>query len=123
MPQTHSHTLQELARDWYDAWNAHDLDRVLSHYAPDFAFSSPYIAAVGVDPSGTLQGHDAVRAYWAAALERFPDLHFEPISEVYGVDSVALHYRGVRGVLVIEVLELGDDGLVHRAAAHYDRLP
>ena len=63
------------------------------------------------------------RSYWARALERYPDLRFEPISELYGVGSVALHYRGVGGVTAAEILELGSSGLVVRAAAHYDRMP
>jgi ketosteroid isomerase-like protein len=29
------------AEDWIAAWNAHDLDRVLSHYADDIVFLSP----------------------------------------------------------------------------------
>lgn len=27
---------QQFSREWIDAWNAHDLDRVLSHYADAF---------------------------------------------------------------------------------------
>jgi ketosteroid isomerase-like protein len=31
------------ADEWTDAWNAHDLDRILSHYAADVVFESPVI--------------------------------------------------------------------------------
>jgi ketosteroid isomerase-like protein len=37
---------EEFAREWIEAWNSHDLDRVLSHYADDFTMSSPYIAQI-----------------------------------------------------------------------------
>ena len=121
-PVAHS-ALEELAHDWYDAWNAHDLDRVLSHYTDDVVFSSPFIAALGSNVSGALNGKEALRAYWERALKRYPDLHFEPIAQFYGVGSVTLHYRGVEGVLAAEVLEVGSDGLVYRAAAHYNRMP
>jgi ketosteroid isomerase-like protein len=109
----------DLAEDWFAAWNAHDLDRILSHYAEDIVFSSPYVASLGADPSGTLVGKDRLRAYWRTALDRFPDLRFEPLGRAYGVASVVLHYRGVGGILASEVLELGPDGLVHRSCAHY----
>ena len=34
------------AKEWIEAWNAHDADRVLSHYADDFEMSSPYIVTL-----------------------------------------------------------------------------
>ena len=34
---------ERFAAEWVEAWNAHDLERVLSHYAEDFEMSSPYI--------------------------------------------------------------------------------
>lgn len=113
---------QALAREWYEAWNAHDLERILAHYTTDVVFTSPFIAALGADPSGRVAGKGALRAYWAKALQTYPDLHFEPIVELYGVQSVTLHYRGVGGVLAAEVLELDQDGLIWRATAHYDRI-
>lgn len=46
---------ERFAADWIDSWNAHDLDRVLSHYADDFEMSSPVIIQVVAEPSGTLR--------------------------------------------------------------------
>jgi ketosteroid isomerase-like protein len=37
---------EHFAADWIESWNAHDLDRVLSHYADDFEMSSPVIIQV-----------------------------------------------------------------------------
>jgi ketosteroid isomerase-like protein len=51
---------QHFATEWIAAWNAHDLDRVLSHYANDFEMSSPYIVTFAGEPSGTLVGKPAV---------------------------------------------------------------
>ena len=73
------------AADWISSWNARDLERVLSHYADDFEMSSPIIIQVAGEPSGTLRGKGAIRAYWSAALELIPDLHFELISVLVGV--------------------------------------
>jgi SnoaL-like protein len=114
--------VRALAHEWYEAWNAHELERTLAHYTDDVVFTSPFIAALGADPSGRVVGKPALRAYWATALQTYPDLHFEPIAELYGVHSLTLHYRGVGGVLAAEVLELDDDGLIWRATAHYDRI-
>ena len=31
------------AADWIDAWNSHDLERILGHYSDDFEMCSPLI--------------------------------------------------------------------------------
>ena len=35
--------LHAFAEEWITAWNTHDLDRILSHYAEDIVFRSPVI--------------------------------------------------------------------------------
>jgi ketosteroid isomerase-like protein len=107
------------AADWISSWNAHDLERVLSHYADDFEMSSPMIIQIAGEPSGTFQGKAAVRAYWSAALELIPDLHFELISVLVGVRSITLYYKGARDRLAAEVFHFGSDGKVTSAFAHY----
>lgn len=37
---------QAFAREWVKAWNDHDLEAILSHYADDVVFHSPRIRAV-----------------------------------------------------------------------------
>ena len=111
---------EEFAREWIASWNAHDLDRVLSHYSEDFEMSSPYIMQFTGGRTGTIRGKEQVRAYWSRALERTPDLQFKHVKTYVGANSVAIHYHGARGKTAVEVLVFGPDGLVQRAAAHYD---
>jgi hypothetical protein len=113
---------RRFAEDWVAAWNAHDLDRILSHYADDFEMSSPFIAKLAGEPSGTLRGKASVGAYWRRALAHVPDLHFELLGVFLGADSVVIHYRAVFGLLACEVFCFNPDGKVSRAAAHYDRV-
>jgi ketosteroid isomerase-like protein len=110
---------REFADHWINAWNAHDLEQVLSHYADDFQMTSPYIAQIAGDASGTLKGKSAVGEYWEAALQRFPDLRFEHIATFEGVNAVAIHYKGPKGRLAVEVFRLNANGLVIEASAHY----
>jgi len=109
----------EFAKEWIAAWNSHDLERILSHYAEDFTMSSPYIAEIAGVASGSLTGKAAVRAYWSTALEKMPTLRFEHVQTLVGADSVTVYYRGVRG-MAAEVFFFGEDHLVHEAAAHYE---
>jgi hypothetical protein len=110
---------ENFAADWIAAWNAHDLERILSHYADDFEMSSPVIVQVAGEPSGTLRGKDAVGAYWEKALGLIPDLQFELLSVLAGVNSITLYYKGARGRLAAEVFHFGPGNRVVRAFAHY----
>ncbi len=106
------------AKEWIAAWHSHGLERILENYEDDFGMSSPIIATLAGEPSGTLRGKTAVRAYWAKALEKAPNLRFELLAALAGVDSVTVYYRGHRG-LSAEVLHFGPRGKVRTAFAHY----
>ena len=112
---------RRFAEEWVAAWNAHDLDRILSHYSDDFEISSPFIPVIAGEPSGTLKGKENVRAYWKAALEKMPELEFELRDVLFGLDSIVIYYRSVKEKMSAEVLFLGEAGKVVRVVAHYDK--
>ena len=107
------------AHEWVDAWNARDLERVLSHWADDCVFTSPLVAVLMRDPSGTVRGKAALRAYWERGLAASPGLHFDLHTVFLGHASVVLGYRNHRGQSCAEEIELRDDGLAVRGVAHY----
>lgn len=111
---------EHFASEWLAAWNAHDLPRILAHYTDDFEMFSPVIVQLTGRADGRLQGKQAVGAYWAKALSLLPDLRFEPICTLMGVDSVVIHYFGATGKRVAEVFHFNAEGLVYRAQAHYE---
>ncbi len=106
------------ADQWIEAWNAHDLAAVLSHYSDDMEMSSPYIIQLTDESSGTLKGKSRVADYWSAALEIMPTLQFELLQVLIGVDSITINYRSVNGIAA-EVSFFNDQGLIHKACAHY----
>jgi SnoaL-like domain len=107
------------AREWVAAWNGHDLDRILSHYAEDIVFASPFAVELTGAPDGVVRGKPALRSYFARGLGPIPSCVSQPITALPGAASVALHYRSIGGREAIEVMELGGDGLVHRVTVHY----
>lgn len=113
---------EHFANDWIDSWNNHDLPRILSHYADDFTMTSPKIIQLTNEPSGTLRGKAAVGVYWAKALQLIPDLHFELITTLVGVNSVTLYYRGAQDRLVAEIFHFNQEQKVTQAFAHYSIL-
>jgi ketosteroid isomerase-like protein len=110
---------ERFAADWVAAWNAHDLDRILEHYADDFEMSSPRIVQFIGEPSGKLNGKKAVGAYWQRALQMRPDLHFRLLDVFAGVDSVCIRYESLGGQPAVEIFEFDSALKVRRAAAHY----
>ena len=110
---------QSFAEEWYAAWNSHDLEAMLGHYSDDVEFTSPFVVAIFGEPSGTIRGKEDLRAYFTRGLERFPELRFEPLDLLVGVDSVTLIYVSVEERRAAEVMTLGADGRVVRVLAHY----
>lgn len=109
------------AAEWVEAWNTHDLDRILTHYADDIVFISPASTRYTGDPSGRVAGKAALAAYWGRALAAIPDLRFTLRSVLSGPNAVAIRYFSSRTQAeVIEVLRFGPDGLVAEAAAYYE---
>jgi len=110
----------EFATEWIAAWNAHDLERILSHYADDFEMRSPLIVERMGVPNGTLKGKDAIRPYWQIGLAAKPPLHFELRDVLVGVDTIAIYYRSVtRNRMVAELLRFDDQHRVVSGAGLY----
>ena len=108
-----------VADEWIAAWNAHDLDRILSHYAPDAVVTTPVTAVRVPESGGVVRGHDGLRAYWGPALVDMPDLRFELVEAMPTVDGVTILYRNHRAQLVAETVLWGADGFVHTAVVAY----
>ena len=54
------------ANDWIQAWNAHDLDKIMEHYSDTIVFESPITAQVNNDPTGTIKDKTLLRQYICA---------------------------------------------------------
>jgi hypothetical protein len=109
----------EFAKEWIDAWNSHDLDRILSHYVDDFEMSSPLIIERKIDSSGVLRGKSAIREYWAIGLEAVPAIKFELIDVHVGVNTIGILYRSIGRRRVIEMLTFNEEKEVIRGAGLY----
>jgi hypothetical protein len=102
------------AREWVDAWNAHDLERVLAHYAEDVELVSPRAAQVVPESGGVIRGKAALRAYWTKAMGSVPDLRFELDDVFTSVSGATILYRNQRGQRVSETFLWNADGRVVR---------
>ncbi|HET7214261.1 MAG TPA: nuclear transport factor 2 family protein [Terriglobia bacterium] len=110
---------QKFAEEWVQAWNAHDLEAILSHYAPDVVLTSPVAAELLNDASGTVKGKDALRAYFSRGLEVHRNLAFDLREVLVGISSVVLYYQNQKGTMTGEFMELDANKKVVRVVANY----
>ncbi len=111
--------LQLFAEAWYAAWNSHNLDAILEHYAEDVVFISPFVKHLVGEPDGEMRGRAELRHYFARALVRYPDLKFTPITTAPGVNSIVLVYKSVSGLLAAEMMRFGSNDRVVEVRCHY----
>lgn len=109
-----------LARQWSDAWNSHELDRIMSHYAEHVELTSPVAARLLGIVDGRASGKASLRAYFERGLRAYPDLAFKIEDVLWGLNSVVLYYANQSGTRTAEWMELGHDGKVARVVAHYN---
>jgi ketosteroid isomerase-like protein len=106
---------RDFADSWESDWNSHDLDAIMSHYRDDVVFRSR--KAIPLVGHGEIVGKIALRAYWAAALERQPDLKFR-VQEVFvGYKMLAISYLNHCDILAVETLYFDQNNMVYKAAA------
>jgi ketosteroid isomerase-like protein len=110
---------KSFARQWVQAWNSHDLNRILSHYDEDVHLTSPRVRVLLRTDDGSLRGKSALRDYFSKGLQLLPDLNFT-LERVYsGVNSVVVEFRRSDGAKGAELMEFGESGRVCRVIVHY----
>ena len=111
---------REFAQDWVDAWNSHDLERILNHYDEEAVLTSP-VALKLLNGDGTVRGKAALREYFLRGVQAYPDLHFDLIDSLWGTETVVVYYvNNVRGRKTAEVMLLNPAGKICRVWANYD---
>lgn len=76
--QRASPTLDAFARDWLEAWDSHDIDRILSFYTEDAFYEDVPVLENGWGvPS---RGHQMIREALAEMFEEMSDLGFDFVS-------------------------------------------
>jgi len=110
---------RQFADDWISAWNSHDLEAIVSHYAPEVVLTSPAAAKLLHEPSGMVVGKDALRRYFGRGLEAYPNVTFELVDVLWGISSILLYFKNQRGTMTGEFMELNADRKVTRVVANY----
>lgn len=106
---------REIANQWFAAFNAHDLEKLLSLYHPNARHFSPKLKIRQPETNGFIEGKEALRAWWKDSFDRLPSLQYLPQKFTTDEQQVFMEYlRKVDGeadLNVGEVLEI-QDGLI-----------
>ena len=110
---------KDMGQRWIDAWNSHDLGRVLTLYDDGAEMSSAHIIRLGFSADGKLRGKEHLRTYWSRALSMLPDLHFELLDVSTAPDSIIVRYRNERGDTMSEYLRFNEAGKIVQGSANH----
>src|SRR3984957_19547479 len=111
--------VQEIINDWLEAWNSHDLDRIMQHYAEEGEFSAQTVVTRWGKADGKLKGKAELRAHFSKGLALAPDIHFTLEEVLLAPNGYAVLYRRDNGNRVVDAVELDASGLAVKVTAYY----
>jgi ketosteroid isomerase-like protein len=110
---------QKFASAWIAAWNAHDLNAILSHYDDSVELTSPVAAKLLNKPDGKVTGKENLKSYFNRGLEAYPNLRFDLKEVLFGLNSVVLYYTNHNNTQSAEFMEFSASRNVVRVVANY----
>jgi len=109
----------EIIADWLDAWNCHDIDRIMAHYAEEIEFTAQTVVARWGKADGKLVGKAELRKHFAKGLELAPEIHFEMDQILWSPNGYAVLYHRENNNQVLDAVELNAEGLAVKVTAYY----
>jgi ketosteroid isomerase-like protein len=117
-----SETNKAIALKWFDAFNTHDLEKLLSLYAEQAEHFSPKLKIRLPETKGLIKGRTALRNWWQDAFERLPTLRYEVIKLTADNEQVFMEYirhvQGEEDLKVGEVLEIKNGEIIYSRVYH-----
>ena len=113
-------TAKSFAQEWCDAWNSKDMSQILNHYADDVELKSPYaLKRLGEMSKGMVKGKDLLEKYFYLGLQAAPELNFQLVDVLLGIDEIVILYRRETGILVADAMVFDDKGKAKKIKAYY----
>jgi predicted SnoaL-like aldol condensation-catalyzing enzyme len=111
-----------IAHAWFEAFNSHNLEKLLSLYDDEAEHFSPKLKIRHPETNGLVIGKNALRTWWQDAFDRLPTLHYKVTSLTANSDRVFMEYsrtvENEEDMLVAEVLEIKEGNIVASRVYH-----
>jgi len=112
-------TKAEIVHDWIAGWNAHDLERIMHHYADNVEFTASTVVSRWDRADGKLNGKEELSQHFAKGLSLVPDIHFTVEEILWSPVGYAVIYHRENGNRVLDAVELNAEGLAVKVTAYY----
>lgn len=113
---------ESIAFKWFEAFNQHNLENLLSLYDDHAEHFSPKLKIRKPETEGLIKGKNELRIWWQDAFDRLPTLHYKVTSLTANNDRVFMEYirqvENEEDMLVAEVLEIKDGNIVFSRVYH-----
>lgn len=113
---------KQIAIKWFEAFNEHDLEKLLSLYDDNAHHYSPKLKLRMPETLGLIKGKQALREWWEDAFDRLPTLQYEVKKLTADEEQVFMEYiRHVDGdedLSVGEVLQINNELIVFSRVYH-----
>ena len=111
-----------IARKWFAAFNAHDLEDLLALYDEAAEHYSPKLKLRKPGSNGLIKGKAALRDWWRDAFDRLPSLQYELLKLTADDEQVFMEYLrhvdGEEDLQVGEVLEISGGLIIFSRVYH-----
>jgi limonene-1,2-epoxide hydrolase len=115
-------TNKQIALTWFEAFNVHNLEKLLSLYDENAQHYSPKLKIRQPETQGLIKGKGALRAWWKDAFDRLPSLQYEVKKLTADEQQVFMEYirhvNGEEDLSVGEVLEINNGLIVFSRVYH-----
>jgi limonene-1,2-epoxide hydrolase len=106
---------KRIAQTWFDAFNEHNLEKLLALYHDAAQHYSPKLKIRQPETAGLIKGKNSLRAWWQDAFDRLPSLRYEVVTLTADTEQVFMEYirhvSGEEDLRVGEVLQI-ENGLI-----------
>jgi hypothetical protein len=113
---------RQIALKWFEAFNAHDLEKLLSLYHGDAEHYSPKLKIRLPETQGLIKGKGALRSWWKDSFDRLPSLKYEVKKLTADDEQVFMEYirhaDNEENLRVGEVLEIKNGLIVFSRVYH-----
>jgi ketosteroid isomerase-like protein len=113
---------KQIATTWFEAFNEHDLEKLLSLYNDHAQHFSPKLKIRMPETQGLIKGKQALREWWQDAFNRLPSLQYEVKKLTADEEQVFMEYirhvAGEEDLSVGEVLQVEDGQIIFSRVYH-----
>lgn len=113
---------KQIATKWFQAFNEHHLENLLSLYDDNAQHFSPKLKIRKPETQGLIKGKSALREWWQDAFDRLPSLQYEVIKLTADEEQVFMEYirhvDGEEDLSVGEVLQICNGLIVFSRVYH-----